>query len=85
MQHPIRALEIVAYRRSEQSEIGPAWISRFSPDKGWPILFQGASEDEVIGKAEAFRSETIAKHEAAYIKRQEALQKARAAKKAANQ
>lgn len=82
MQHPIRELEIVSYRRSGQPEIGPEWIARFSPDKGWPILFQGDSQDEVISKAEAFREETIAKNEAAYIKRQEALVKARAAKKA---
>lgn len=81
--HPIRDLDVTAYQRSEKSGVGPKWLARFYGAQNWPILFQGETEDEVVQKAEIFRSETIAKHEAAFVARQEALAKAREAKKRA--
>ena len=79
-QHPIRSAEVhvfegvgLAHGRS---------IARFWPYGKYPVFFTGATAAEAEAQAEAFRTETIAKHEAAFAIRAEARAKARAARKA---
>lgn len=78
--HPFRDLEVHAFE-GVGSAAGRA-VARFYPYDAVPMIFTGASVDEVTDKAEAFRAETIEKHEASFIARTEALEKARAARKA---
>ena len=76
--HPIRNAEIRVFGQID----GPDFIGRFWPYDTYPILFIGKSADEVRSKMDAFVEETVAKNEAAFITRQAAIEKARAARKA---
>lgn len=81
-QHPIRAAELHVFQG-----IGAAsgcYAARFHPYDTYPLLFTGASADAVEAKAEDFRSEIIAKHEAAFAARAQAKQARLAKKEAAN-
>lgn len=77
-QHPIRSAEVHVFEG-----IGLAkgrCIARFWPYGKYPVYFTAATPAEAEAQAEAFRSETIAKHEAAFAARAEARAKARASK-----
>ncbi|KRW94306.1 hypothetical protein [Paracoccus sp. MKU1] len=76
--HPFRDLEIHVFVGVGAAE-GRA-VARFHPYDAVPMLFIGSSPEDVIGKAEAFRQETIDKHEAVYVERVERAAKARAAR-----
>lgn len=79
-QHPIRDADLHVF-----AGIGAAegrYIARFHPYDTYPIFFSGRSAEGAEGCAEAFRAETIAKHEGAFVSRQVARAKARAAREA---
>jgi hypothetical protein len=82
--HPIRAEQINTWWSSDidMRLSGHEWIAKFGLGRNFPIFFTGSSRSEVIAKAEAFRADVIAKHEAAYSARVGALQAARAARSA---
>lgn len=76
-QHPIRAAELHVFQG-----LGAAsgrYVARFHPYDTYPLLFTGPSAEKVEAKAEAFRSEVIAKQEAAFAARAQA-KRARLAK-----
>ena len=73
IQHPIRELDVWTYSSPEHG-----WIAQFENGRQFPIQFRGWSEAEVMHKAEAFREDTIAKHEAKYVARKIATEKAKA-------
>ena len=76
-EHPMRRVVFNAYRRMD----GKEYIARADPERLCPMFFRGATEEEALSRAEAFRAETVAKHEEAYIRRQEAMAVARSRKK----
>lgn len=77
--HPIRKLAINVWQ-APAGQGSPRWIALFGQGDAFPIRFTGETESDVRARAEAFRADTIAKHEASYVARQEAAQKARAAR-----
>lgn len=81
MSHPIRDAELHIFERCDGGANGPQHIARFWPYQTWPIFFAADGYFDVQWKAEDFRADVIAKNEAAVIARQEALAKARAARK----
>ena len=82
MSHPIRNHTIHVFQRRDGLAGGTPFIARFHPYDTFPIFFKGATEQAVIDAAEAFRTETIQKHEASVIARQEGQAKARSAREA---
>lgn len=78
--HPMRDARIHVFAGID--EAAGKFIARFAPYDTYPILFIGSSADDVRQKAEDFRADAIARNEATYIARVEALTKARAARKA---
>lgn len=74
-QHPIRSLPILVYTGRDDSIALIGDGLRFS----FPY-FRGATDDEARGKAEKFVNETIASHEAGFVRRAEAAEKARASR-----
>jgi hypothetical protein len=70
LHHPIRDLKINAYCGERE------WIALLGNGNGFPF-FRAKTRSAVIAKAEAFKAETIAKHEAGFIARQAAAEKAR--------
>lgn len=76
-EHPFRTAPLHLFQRMDDQGGGVQWIGRFAPYTTWPVFVQGQSEADVIEKAEAFRAEELAKYEAAWIGRREALEKAR--------
>ncbi len=80
--HPIRSEPINVWQ-APAGQDSPAWIAKFGTGKNMPIFFEGPSEESVRAKAEAFRADVVAKNEATYVNRREAILKARdaAAKK----
>lgn len=74
--HPIRKQTVRVFK-----EVGADfYLARFGTGREFPIIFSGANEHEARQAAEDFRADTLEKHEAAYVARQVALEKARAAK-----
>jgi len=55
-------------------------MARLHPYRVYPVFFYGDTPDEAVAALEAVRADAIEKHEASVIKRQEAAEKARAAK-----
>lgn len=80
--HPIRTAKVHVFQRVDSDGKGYAFIAKFYPYKTYPVIFNGATHDEVVAKAEAMRTEAIEKHEASVIARQEAKAKADAARAA---
>lgn len=78
-QHPFRDAELRVFQRTDGGE----FIARFAPYATYPVVWAGATEAVVREAAEAFRADAIAKHEAGFIARSEALAKAREARKSA--
>lgn len=75
LQHPIRAAELHVFEG-----VGNAagrFVARFHPYDTYPIIFTGPSADAVTKEAEAFRTSTIAKHEAAFAVRAAARARSR--------
>jgi len=81
-QHPFRDAELHVFMRCNANGKGASYLARFFPYDTYPVLFFAASHDAAIAKAETFRADTIAKYEAAFITRQQAVEKARAARAA---
>lgn len=77
MTHPIRAAKIHTFERRDSHDGGANWVGQFHPYKTYPVTFYGVDEQEVLEKAEAMRSEAIAKHEAECIRRQETAERNR--------
>jgi hypothetical protein len=80
MEHPLRNIEICVFQRIEGT--GPAFIAKFEPFKEYPIFFTGATADAARQSARDFADDTVAKNEAAFLVRQAAIDKARAARAA---
>ncbi|MGN7869360.1 hypothetical protein [Paracoccus sp. 22332] len=81
-QHPIRSAELHVFQG-----LGAAsgrYVARFHPYDTYPVLFTGPSAEAVEAKAEAFRSDAIARHEAAFTARAQARQSRLAKKEATN-
>ncbi|WP_158877013.1 hypothetical protein [Antarcticirhabdus aurantiaca] len=70
--HPIRDLEIWHYTGEHGA------LAFFGDGRAFPTYFRGQDAEEAISKAEAFRAETIARHEQSFIARSEASEKAKA-------
>lgn len=81
MHHPIRDHAVNVWQAPE-GQAGPKWIALFGDGYAFPIRFSADTEADVRNKAETFRAETVAKHEATYLARLAAVEKARTAKKA---
>jgi hypothetical protein len=79
--HPIRAHRVNVWQ-APAGQGSPRWIALFGDGEAFPIRFSGETESDVRARAEAFRADVIAKNEAAFIARQEAVEKARATRKA---
>ena len=69
--HPFRDAELRVYRRLDGGE----FVARFAPTATYPLLFSATSEVAVREKAETFRADAIARHEDAFVARQEALER----------
>lgn len=78
--HPIRN-EPVNVWSAPFGQNGPKWIAMFGEGRVFPIYFAGETEAAVRNKAEEFRADVIARHEATYLARVEAMRKARDARK----
>lgn len=73
--HPIRNAELHVFRGIGSAE--GRFIARFYPYDTYPIFFTAKSETAAREAGENFRSETIEKHEQAFINRAKAIEKAR--------
>jgi len=80
--HPIRDAALHVFERTDDAAQGPRFMARFYPYSIYPVFFTGPTKDAAIASAEELRAEAIAKHEAAYILKQEAKAKAKAARDA---
>jgi hypothetical protein len=80
-EHPIRAHRVNVWQ-APAGQGSPRWIALFGDGEAFPIRFSGETESDVRARAEAFRTDVIAKHEAGYITRMEALAASRAVRKA---
>lgn len=78
--HPIRD-QIVNVWQAPEGQDSPRWIALFGDGNAFPIRFSAETERAVRDKAEAFRSDVVGKHEATYLARLAAMEKARLAKK----
>ena len=83
-EHPLRNAPLHVWKPyNTTSYINNApFIARFAPYSTWLIFFEGSTYEEVVSKAEAWRSETVAKHESAYLARLKAREAAKAKAKA---
>ena len=75
--HPMRAAKFHAFVRED----GKQAIARAEPYALCPCIFIADTAQEALEKAEAWRADAVAKHEQAYIARQESLAKSRAKRK----
>ncbi len=81
--HPFRAAPLHVFERIFDGDMsGYAFIAQFHPYKTYPVFFPGATEEAARVSAETFRDETVAKYEAQFIARQEAIEKARLTREA---
>ena len=71
--HPFRDAELCVFKRIDADE----FVARFKPYDTYPVFWTGATEAEARERAEAFRADAIAKHEADFIARAEAAAKAK--------
>lgn len=82
--HPLRSAKIRVFR--EVIDGGKTGLKSFRAvigADGWcPTYFTGTTYQAARDAAEAWRRKQLAKHEAGYIRRQEAAAKARSAKRA---
>ena len=74
--HPFRDAQLQVYMRLD----GKEFVARFAPYSTYPMIWAGTTEAGVREAAEAFRADAIAKHEASFITRAEALAKAKEAR-----
>lgn len=77
--HPIRRQQVNVWQ-APAGQGSPRWIALFGDGSAFPIRFTGETESDVRARAEAFRADAIARHEAAYLTRLAAVEKARTAK-----
>ena len=75
--HPIREQRIHVWMRLTHGKCYRAFIG---DGRAFPIFFDGATFEEAEARAEAFRADVIAKHEAAFSARKVALEQAREAR-----
>lgn len=78
--HPMRDAVVHIWTATEPMDNQPAYLARLYPYSTYPIFATGDTPEEAAAKLEAIRAEAIAKFEAAYIARQEALAVARVKK-----
>jgi hypothetical protein len=76
IKHPMRDIPVLVYQRIE-GDSGPAFIAKYHPYSVYPIFFHGKTADEAKAQAREFADKAVADHEASYVKRREALLKAR--------
>lgn len=76
IKHPMRDIPVLVYQRIE-GDSGPAFIAKYHPYSVYPIFFHGKTAEEAKAQARAFADKAVADHEASYVKRREALLKAR--------
>ena len=74
--HPMRDAEVHVFKRIDAD----VFISRLHPYDAYPIFWTAETEAEARVMAETFRDDAVAKHEAGFITRSEALAKAREAR-----
>jgi len=75
-EHPWRNAPLHTFKRTNTDGKGFEWFALFYPYDTYTVFHHGKTEKEAIASAERMRDEAIAKHEAAYISRKEALKKA---------
>tara|TARA_R110000868_G_scaffold42850_4_gene144540 strand:- start:479 stop:748 length:270 start_codon:yes stop_codon:yes gene_type:complete len=80
--HPFRDAALHMFERQDSLDGGAAWIARFHPYDTYPVFFSGSTESAARAQAEAFRADAVAKHEASFINRQAAIEKARQTRQA---
>ena len=71
--HPFRDAEVRVFKRIDADE----FIARFKPYDTYPVFWTGTTEAEARERAETFRADAIAKHEADFIARAQAAAKAK--------
>ena len=81
--HPIRNAPLHTWARCDENEGGARYIAMFAPYSTYPMYFKAPTLQAVTDAAEDFRAESIQKHEAAVLVRQENKAKAQAAREAA--
>lgn len=79
--HPIRDRKINVWQ-APAGQGSPRWIALFGDGSTFPIRFSGETESDVRARAEAFRADVLARHEAKYLMRLSAVENARLARKA---
>lgn len=77
--HPIRDQEVLVYYCADAAE-PYRYRAVFGTSREFPIFFDAGDFHSARARAEAFREEVIAKNEAAFLARENALVKARAAR-----
>ena len=80
IEHPMRNIAVAVFQRIEGD--GPAFIAKFEPFKEYPIFFTGSTADAARTAARDLAEDAVAKNEAAFIARQAAVEKGRAARAA---
>jgi len=80
--HPFRDAELHVFGRMDDGHNGASFIARFWPYETYPVFFPGATEADAQSLAYRFRDEAVAKYEAQFIARQEAIEKARLTREA---
>lgn len=78
--HPIRNAPVHVFERRDVQEGGYRWIAMLYPYRSYPMHFHGPTQEAVLQSVADFKADAIEKHEAKIIARQNALEKARAAK-----
>jgi hypothetical protein len=77
--HPIRNAPLHTWARCDENEGGAQYIAMFAPYASYPMYFKAPTLESVTSAAEDFRTESIQKHEAAVLVRQENKMKAKLA------
>ena len=81
--HPFRDAQIHVYKRLDVED---EYLARFYPYNTYPVVWKGTTPEEATQRAEAFRVETLEKHEANYLQKLKNLERANKSKeKAADQ
>ena len=76
--HPISDAEIHVFKN--MGDEGVKYIAIFYPYNPRTIFFRGETHIKAVAKAEAFRRDTVEKHETAFLAWQNSLKKARKAR-----
>jgi hypothetical protein len=82
IEHPMRNAPIHVFQRVDNDGTGATFIARLHPYDTYPVFWHGKTAEAAKQSCADFVAEAVAKHEAAYVTRQENAQKARAAAKA---